>query len=582
MPEGESRRSMVGIPPTRRARGGNTPSTATPVVPRTSARAAKRVKKEEPEEEEDYKNNNSDPEKSEEDESEESGDEMTTPSRKTPGGGAGGRKKKRAPLTDYHLKKKKILARKAARDAEKEKEVEPEVQEEVPKEPTPPPPRKAPSFSSYLPIQLMQDHILRKLVEKDPEQYFAFPVTPSMAPDYRDIIKTPMDLQTIRENIEDGKYASLPAMKEDCELIVSNAFQYNQPNTVFYLAAKRLSNLIAYYFGEQYLRFLFHSLPMANKIPFEIVGIRPLAPVPKERTMNKRKAVVKDGMTSEDCLQVADPKVRERLSAKLPEANNPKNKKMGKLGFLSEKDGTVVLNVVAGDSEDGKLENNAPRRVTIGDIVGPLEEGTPGMIQMADHRLFSQAPVNYLNYGPYSSFAPMYDSTWATMTKEDTDLFLRTYGDKSNASDVMSMRRFVGDCPEFSEIIGSLLDTLTDGEHSKTMKELENAGKEVKEEVDNDEYKNETVLSLIDDVSSISNLGIETGFLNDIRQQVLVPAVESNIENNIPEFMNEVNHMNVQQQLNHSGQKVKDLAHIQEHRLVQQPPPMIINIWLIK
>lgn len=222
--------------------------------------------------------------------------------------------------------------------------------------------------------------------------------------------------------------------------------------------------------------------------------------------MNKRKAVVKDGMTSEDCLQVADPKVRERLSAKLPEANNPKNKKMGKLGFLSEKDGTVVLNVVAGDSEDGKLENNAPRRVTIGDIVGPLEEGTPGMIQMADHRLFSQAPVNYLNYGPYSSFAPMYDSTWATMTKEDTDLFLRTYGDKSNASDVMSMRRFVGDCPEFSEvnfkkfkeeivnkrlfqIIGSLLDTLTDGEHSKTMKELENAGKEVKEEVDNDEYK---------------------------------------------------------------------------------------------
>lgn len=33
--------------------------------------------------------------------------------------------------------------------------------------------------------------------------------------------------------------------------------------------------------------------------------------------------------------------------------------------------------------------------------------------------------VNYLNYGPYSSFAPQYDSTWATLTKKDTDLLLR-------------------------------------------------------------------------------------------------------------------------------------------------------------
>lgn len=103
-------------------------------------------------------------------------------------------------MTDYHLKKKKILARKAQRDAEREKERElgVEEEEEVVKEPTPPPVRKSPSYSSYTLIQLMQDHILRKLVEKDPEQYFAFPVTPSMAPDYREVIKEPMDLQTIR------------------------------------------------------------------------------------------------------------------------------------------------------------------------------------------------------------------------------------------------------------------------------------------------------------------------------------------------------------------------------------------------
>uniref|UniRef100_A0A1I7UJJ3 Bromo domain-containing protein n=1 Tax=Caenorhabditis tropicalis TaxID=1561998 RepID=A0A1I7UJJ3_9PELO len=245
------------------------------------------------------------------------------------------------------------------------------------------------------------------------------------------------------EKIEDGLYSSLPEMRDDCQLIVSNALQYNQPTTVFYLAAKRLSNLISYYFGEPYLRFLFHTLPSANKIPFELVGIRPLASMPSDRPINRRRGVVRDEMTSDECLQKADAKIRNRLSSKpLP-----------KLGFLSERNGTVVLNVVAGGGE----EDSAPRRVTIGDVVGPLEEGTTGMIQMQDHRLFSQSTVNYLNYGPFSSFAPMYDSTWATMTKQETDLFLRTYGDKQNARDATSMRSFVENCPEFLERGGRLL-----------------------------------------------------------------------------------------------------------------------------
>ncbi|EFO97512.1 CRE-TAG-298 protein [Caenorhabditis remanei] len=586
MPDNEPpRRSMVGVPPTRRARGGNTPaaSSSTPSAPRSSARAAKRVKKEEPEEEE-YKT--SDQEKSEEEvESEDSGDEMTTPSRgKTPGAGKG--KKKRVPLTDYHLKKKKILARKAAREAEKEREAEMEV-EEVEKEPTPPPPRKPPAFSSYTPIQLMQDHIIRKLVEKDPDQYFSFPVTEAMAPGYSQIITKPMDMQTIREKIEDGLYPSLPLMKEDAQLIVANALQYNQPTTVFYLAAKRLSNLIAYYFGEQYLRFLFHSLPSANKIPFELVGIRPLATVTHDKPVNRRKAFLKDGMTSEDCLQSADAKIRDRLSAKLPDLKSA-SQKMAKLGFLSEKNGTVVLNVVAGgDSDKGphnqmtSSENSAPRRVTLGDIVGPLEEGTTGMIQMADHRLFSQAPVNYLNYGPFSSFAPMYDSTWSTMTKTDTDMFLRVYGEKSNAAAAVSMRSFVENCPEFAEIVEKKLNGLTDDEHSKTIKNLNQEKDEIDDlMMENEEYRNQTVLSLLNDVTSISNFGIDVGFLKDIRQEILVPAPESEppATEPLPEYMMDMNHMNVQQQLDHIGQEIKDLAHLQQDRLCQPPPQMLLTV----
>lgn len=37
--------------------------------------------------------------------------------------------------------------------------------------------------------------------------------------------------------------------------------------------------------------------------------------------------------------------------------------------------------------------------------------------------------VLYLNYGPYSSYAPHYDSTFANISKDDSDLIYSTYGE---------------------------------------------------------------------------------------------------------------------------------------------------------
>ena len=38
--------------------------------------------------------------------------------------------------------------------------------------------------------------------------------------------------------------------------------------------------------------------------------------------------------------------------------------------------------------------------------------------------------VSYLMYGPFSSFAPGYDSTFANLSKEESDLIYSTYGDE--------------------------------------------------------------------------------------------------------------------------------------------------------
>lgn len=41
-----------------------------------------------------------------------------------------------------------------------------------------------------------------------------------------------------------------------------------------------------------------------------------------------------------------------------------------------------------------------------------------------------QMPISFLSYGPFSSFAPQFDSTWANLCERDSRLLLSTYADK--------------------------------------------------------------------------------------------------------------------------------------------------------
>ena len=49
--------------------------------------------------------------------------------------------------------------------------------------------------------------------------------------DYFDIIKTPMDMGTIRTRLERGAYGSVDECLRDFDLMFSNCYTYNKPNT---------------------------------------------------------------------------------------------------------------------------------------------------------------------------------------------------------------------------------------------------------------------------------------------------------------------------------------------------------------
>ncbi|VDO26061.1 unnamed protein product [Haemonchus placei] len=489
--EERERRSMVGAPPTARkpllssARHARTPRAS------ASRHSAKKKQEEESEEERESGSERQESEAGEGGEDDSGADEPAE--NETPGKPK--RKRRRVHLTDYSARKKQ-------REKEKEKL------------------KKAGLFEDPQP----------KSESAEPEEKKSTPQPE--APEV--LIKAPT---VSKQKIEDNVYETITEMRTDAELIVSNALTYNNPNTVYHLAATRLSAIVKYYFSEQYLRYIFHTLPFANQIPLEKAGLVPIA-LTTHKVENRRRQVLIDDMTGEDCLRAADPTIRSKLSVRLPNA---------KLAFLDNKDGATVLNVI-GETEKKGLK--------LGDIVGPLEEGTPGMLSLGDHRLSGQSMITYLNYGPFSSFAPQYDSTWATLTKRDSDLLLRTYGDRSTVADVMSLRNMVSDAgAHFVKVVDDLLDTLTDGEHSRAMAELRKDGLE-----DVKAQDTEDLSELLSEVESLENLGVDVSFVQDIRESLSVSKPTD-----------------LQSQLEVSGRAVLDLARMQNKRLSQVPPITLTN-----
>jgi len=89
----------------------------------------------------------------------------------------------------------------------------------------------------------------RKVVEtllndlmKNPDCWpFLKPVSRRHAPDYFEIIKTPMDFSTIKNNINNFKYTDYTQIIEDTRLVFNNCFEYNEPGSEIYKTGKQLS-----------------------------------------------------------------------------------------------------------------------------------------------------------------------------------------------------------------------------------------------------------------------------------------------------------------------------------------------------
>ena len=149
-------------------------------------------------------------------------------------------------------------------------------------------------------------------------------------------------------------------------------------------------------------------------------------------------------------------------------------------------------------------------------MIGKVKNGSSGLLGYKEDRRNCGKGVHPLYYGAYSSHGPSHDSTFANLTKAETELVYATYGDEVGVSYAESIKNFSRNCEYANFIVDNLLDILTGAQHSKTTKYIEEQ-KSIREE---ERFVNDSLQERVDfeSLKSLEEDGIDMSFLGDLQK----------------------------------------------------------------
>ena len=126
--------------------------------------------------------------------------------------------------------------------------------------------------------------------------------------------------------------------------------------------------------------------------------------------------------------------------------------------------------------------------------------------------------IHPLYYGAFSSHGPTHDSTFANLTKPETELVYSTYGDEVGVSYAESIKNFSRNCEYATIIVDHLLNILTDNQHSKTSKYIEEQKLLREEESVVEEAFHDSTVDF-DSLKSLEKDGIDMSFLDGLEKR---------------------------------------------------------------
>ncbi|GFS49465.1 bromodomain-containing protein 7 [Nephila pilipes] len=442
------------------------------------------------------------------------------------------------------------------------------------------------------PLQILLYYLLKKLQLKDPQEFFAWPVTDVIAPGYSSIISNPIDFSTINKKIDDREYKSVSEFKLDIKLMCDNAMTYNRPDTVYYKSAKRMWHVAQKLMNRDQLVCLKRSFPYMLDLSVEELGFNindeseeslpgtetstepGIVPQPEAKKSKVAPCWISaevddddEDMSPEEILQQAQKAAKaaaDRLTLRRPNT---------KIGFLRQSEnGTTTLAIIHPKAGDKDVKVNLEM------LAGKVTQGTGTIAGYKEDTKNFVKPIHYNNYGSYSSYAPHYDSTFSNLSKEDSDLVLSTYGDELGVQYAESLTNFVKDSDFMISYVDNVLDSLTHGEHSKTVKILEErralreeeaqARKALKPLSENDIHKTSP---LPDQQQSLDDFDMELSCFDCTDNEN--KKGENEDKSSLEKRNLLCKRRTIQMKLDNTTQALNELKKAQNERLSSNPPP---------
>nr|XP_020447996.1 bromodomain-containing protein 7 [Monopterus albus] len=339
------------------------------------------------------------------------------------------------------------------------------------------------------PLQEALNQLIRQLQRKDPSAFFSFPVTDLIAPGYSSIIKRPMDFSTMKDKVKKELYQSLDELKVDFRIMCENAMIYNKPDTIYHKAARKLLHSGMKILSQERLESLKQSIEFMsglNPCAKQAVkseeqggtGLDGEGPVTAETSeLSQTPSTPRQDKDSKDEAAKAE-KELEEIRKVIEESGGKLSNRVLQCGFefsRRKSDGSTTLAILnPADPSAGEV-GYCP--VKLGMMSNRLQSGVNTLQGFREDKRNRITPVSYMNYGPFTSYAPTYDSSFANISKEDSDLIYSFYGEESSLQGSDSLSEFLAKSDEYMyKLADNLLDAVTNGEHSKTLMETEPVG----------------------------------------------------------------------------------------------------------
>ncbi|XP_074521877.1 bromodomain-containing protein 7 isoform X2 [Halichoeres trimaculatus] len=418
------------------------------------------------------------------------------------------------------------------------------------------------------PLQEALNQLIRQLQRKDPSAFFSFPVTDLIAPGYSSIIKRPMDFSAMKEKVKKECYQTLDELKVDFRIMCENAMIYNKPETIYHKAARKLLHSGMKILSQERLESLKQSIEfMSGLTPsakqtggsedqggssLDQKGERPCPTTDSESSQTP--STPRQDKDSKDEAAKAEKELEEIRKVIEESGGKLSNRTLQcDLDFARRKsDGSTTLAIL--NPADPLVGDVGYCPVKLGMMSNRLQSGVNTLQGFREDKRNRITPVSYINYGPYTSYAPTYDSSFANIGKEDSDLIYSIYGEESSLQGADSLSEFLAKSDEYVyKLADNMLDAMTNGEHSRTLKETE----QVEEE---DTHTQEDDMEVAEPEAAISKR------LDFLRSAAGLQDTE--------EFSGEALHF--QQKLDETTKLLRDLQEAQRERLsAKQPPNMI-------